>query len=291
MEYFTLSNGYRIPAVGSGTLTFGRANSEDFKSELNGDFSAMDSAIKVGYRFFDTAMAYGNEAGIGECIKKSGIPRSEFFIMGKIPNRAPYNTSPEAVREAVEKSMKDLQIDYFDMFLIHKAVDNAVAAKGGKMDLTVTLNLWYALTDLMKEGKLRGIGVSNFDVQQMECFLKDCGQVPMVNELRSNFAIRNYDAIKYCKAHGILPVAHSPLSGATGPGTFADTTEIKKVLSAIGKKYNKHWAQVQLRSNYQLGMGSIPRSSIVMEQISDLDIFDFELSDEDMRTINAEYYR
>lgn len=287
MEYFTLSNGAKIPALGSGTLTFGRADSERFESPLNGDFSGMESAIQVGYRMFDTAMAYGNEEGLGECLQKSGVPREEFFIMGKIPNRAPYNESPKNIREAVEASMKNLRIDYFDMFLIHKAVDNAEAMRGGKMDLSKTLGIWNVLTELIQEGKLRGIGISNFDVEQMELFLKDCGVVPMVNELRSNPAVRNMDSIRYCKEHNILPIAHSPLSGSIGPGIFADCTEYKAKLSEVGKKYHKHWAQVQLRSNYQLGMASIPRSSIVMEQISDLDIFDFCLTDEEMEALNG----
>ena len=287
MEYFTLSNGRKIPAVGSGTLTFGRADSECFESPLNGDFSGMESAIRVGYRMFDTAMAYGNEEGLGKCFEESGIAREEFFIMGKIPNRAPYNSSPENIRASVESSLKNLRTDYFDMFLIHKAVDNAEAARGGQMNLSKTLEIWRVLTDMMHEGKLLGIGVSNFDVPQMELFLKDCGVVPMVNELRSNPAVRNLDSIAYCKAHGILPIAHSPLSGSIGPGVFADCTAFKAKLSKVGAKYNKHWAQVQLRSNYQLGMGSIPRSSIVMEQVSDLDIFDFCLTDEEMLELNG----
>ncbi len=185
MEYFKLRNGIEIPAVGSGTNTFGRAD-DRYESPLNGDFTAMRSAIEVGYRMFDTAMAYGNEDGIGEEIAKSGIPRSEFFIMGKIPNRAPYNSSPENIRRSVEDSLKNLKTDYFDMFLIHKAVDEDYKAK----------------------------------------------------------------------------------------------------LAAIGEKYGKHWAQVQLRYNFQSGIVSIPKSSNPKNQASNLNIFDFALTDEEMAQLS-----
>lgn len=282
MEYFSLRNGLKMPVIGSGTNNFGRADSNEFTSPLIGDYSAMESALEVGYRMFDTALAYGNEDGIGECLAKSGIPRAEFFLMGKIPNRAPYNSTPKSIRESVDTSLQRLKTDYFDMFMIHKAVDDAVAKQGGAMDLTKTLEIWYTLTELYKEGKLRGIGISNFDTAQLTAFLKDCGEVPMVNEVRCNPAFRSSEVIALCKERGIQPIAHSPLSFSTAPGVFEVDELFKAKLAGVGEKYGKHWAQVQLRYNFQNGIVSIPRSSKKKNQASNLDIFDFALTDEEM---------
>ncbi len=281
MEYFTLRNGQKMPAVGSGTNSFGRADSNEYTSPLIGDYSAMESALEVGYRMFDTALAYGNEEGIGNCLAKSGIPREEFFLMGKIPNRAPYNSTPQSVRESVDASLRRLKTDHFDMFMIHKAVDDAVARQGGSMDLNKTLEIWYTLTELYKEGKLRGIGVSNFDTEQLTAFLKECGEVPMVNEVRCNPACRNSDVLVLCKENGIQPIAHSPLSFSIAPGVFKVDELAKARLSYVGEKYGKSWAQVLLRYNYQNGVVSIPRSSKKSNQAASLDIFDFALTDDE----------
>ena len=286
MEYFTLRNGTKMPAIGSGTNNFGRADSNEYTSPLIGDYSAMESALEVGYRMFDTALAYGNEDGIGDCLVKSGIPREEFFLMSKIPNRAPYNCTPESIRESVDTSLQRMKTDYFDMYLIHKAVDDAVAKQGGAMDLTKTLEIWYTLTDLYREGKLRGIGVSNFDVSQLTAFLKDCGEVPMVNEVRCNPACRNSEVIALCKEKGVQPIAHSPLSFSTAPGVFEVDEAFKSKLSGVGEKYGKSWAQVQLRYNFQNGVAAIPRSSKKKNQAASLDIFDFALTDEEFQLLS-----
>lgn len=287
MEYFKLANGFLMPAIGSGTNNFGRADSDRYESELNGDFSAMDTALEVGYRMFDTAMIYGNEDGIGERIKNSGIPREEFFIMGKIPNQSPYNDDEDNIRKSVEDSLKTLQTDYFDMFLIHKAIPTADERAGVKvMNLEKTAALWSVLIKLMNEGKLRGIGVSNFTVEQLEQFLPVCGVYPMVNEVRCNPAMRNTEVIELCKQKGIQPVAHSPLSFSVAAGVFAVNEDYKARLAAIGEKYGKHWAQVQLRYNFQNGIASIPRSSKKRNQASNLDIFDFALTVEEMTALN-----
>lgn len=287
MEFFTLYNGVRIPAIGSGTNNFGRADSNDFTSPLNGDYSAMDSALKVGYRLFDTAISYGNEAGIGQCLAKSGIAREELFIMGKIPNRAPYNVSPESIRESVMQSLRDLQLDYFDMFFIHKAVDDKLARQGFKMDVETTSMLWKTLSELCEEGLLRSIGVSNFDAEQLTALIGATGIVPMANEYRCNPVMRNQETTDFCLANRILPIAHSPLSFSVGPGVFRVDDDFKSKLSAIGQNYGKGWAQVQLRYNYQKGICSIPRSSKEKNQAANLDIFDFSLTDEEMNSLNA----
>lgn len=286
MEFFKLHNGVMMPAIGSGTNNFGRSDSNNYDSELNGDFSAMDSALEVGYRMFDTAMIYGNEDGIGERLKSSGVPREDFFIMGKIPNQPPYHNDEKSIRESVDASLKNLRLDYFDMFLIHKAVPTAVERQGGTMNVEKTLELWHHLIDLMKEGKFRAIGISNFTVEHLNLFLPGCDVVPMVNEIRCNPAMRNTETIALCKEKGIQVVAHSPLSFSIAPGVFAVDENYKAKLAAIGEKYGKSWAQVQLRYNFQNGVISIPRSSKKANQAASLDIFDFELTAEEMNALS-----
>lgn len=286
MEFFKLRNGIMMPAVGSGTNTFGRED-DRYESALNGDFTPMRTAIEAGYRLFDTALVYGNEDGIGEELAKSGIKRDEFFIMGKIPNRAPYNSNEENIRKCVEDSLKNLKTDHFDMFLIHKAVDDAAAKRGEKMNLEKTLELWGVLEDLYKEGKFRGIGVSNFEPEHLHEFMKGgWHELPMVNEIRCNPAMRNTEAVNICRDLGIQVIAHSPLSFSIAPGVFAVDENYKAKLNEIGAKYGKHWAQVQLRYNFQNGIVSIPKSSKPKNQASNLDIFDFALTDEEMAELS-----
>lgn len=287
MEYFTLANGVKIPAVGSGTNTFGRED-DRYESALNGDFTPMVSAINVGYRLFDTALVYGNEDGLGKCIEESGIAREEFFLMGKIPNRSPYNDDEKSMRECIEGSLKNMRTDHFDMFLIHKAVDDAAAKRGETMNLTKTLEIWEVLKKLYAEGKFRAIGVSNFDTAQLQAFIDGgCGMLPMVNEIRCNPAMRNDETVEMCHRLGIQPIAHSPLSFSTAPGVFNVDEAYKAKLGEIGEKYGKHWAQVQLRYNFQNGIVSIPKSSKPRNQASNLDIFDFSLTDEEMNSLRG----
>ncbi len=281
MEYFTLYSGNRIPAIGCGTVVFGR---EDRKLEnpLNNDFTALDSALENGYRFFDTALAYGNEAGIGEHLQKSGIPREELFISSKIPNYAPYNTEPLSIRNSVYESMRRLRTDYLDMLLIHHAVPPKAAAQGLPMDLELTLQLWETLAELMKEGVLKGIGVSNFEIEHLQQLMAHSSVKPMMNQIRCNPAIPNTELINYCHSMRILPEAHSPLNFTVSRGQKHEDPVYKAKLLEIGGKYGKTWAQVILRFNYQNGMVSIPGSFNPANQLANLSIFDFELSQDDM---------
>lgn len=290
MEYFKLSNGIDMPVVGSGSNSFGRAGNQ-FDTPWNGDFTPMKTAIEVGTRFFDTAMSYLNEEGIGQCLVESGIPREEFFLMGKIPNRLPYNENKQVMRQWIDDSLKNMRTDYFDMFIIHKAVDDAAARRGEKMNVEKTLEIWETLKELYAEGKFRGIGVSNFDTEQLQLFIDGgCGLLPMVNEIRCNPAMECGDTVAMCKKLGIQVVAHSPLSFSVGPGIFSVDEEYKKMIGEMGEKYGKSWAQMQLRYNFQRGIISIPKSHKPKNQAASLDIFDFEISPEEM-DILAKYNR
>lgn len=287
MEYFTLNNGVRIPAVGTGTNTFGR-DDDDLMSKPTGNFAAMESCLKVGYRLYDTAISYRNEEGIGDCLKKSDVPRSELFILGKIPNDDPYNTSPESIRQSVADSMARLKIEYFDLFLIHQAIPARIAKAGGKMDVEKTVALYGELEAMYKEGKFRAIGVSNFDAEQLRVLMEHCKTKPMVNEIRSNPACRQKELVEFCKAAGILPVAHSPLNFTAGAFSVDQSAKADYIAKAtpVGEKYGKSWAQVLLRWNYQSGICSIPKSSSPKNQAANLDIFDFNLTSQEMLALN-----
>lgn len=286
MEYFKLANGVLLPAVGTGTNTFGRDN-DDLMSKPTGNFSAMYDAIKSGYEFYDSAISYGNEEGISDCLQESDISRDKLFILSKIPNRAPYNVDRDSIRRSVKESLERMRMDYYDLYLVHQAVDPNIAKQGGKMDKEKTLALYAALEDLYEEGVFRAIGVANFNVEQLKILLDHCKIAPMVNQIRINPACRNLDTVEFCKQNGIVPMAHSPLNFTAKPFVVdeAKKVEFKERAIPIGEKYGKSWAQVLLRWNYQMEICSIPKSSNPKNQVANLDIFDFALTDEEMQIL------
>ena len=284
MEYFKLNNGTEIPAIGSGTNTFGRDNS-DLKSKPTGNYSAMVSTIEAGYRFFDCAISYGNQDGVGKCILESGIPREEFYVLSKIPNRVPYNVDEESIRKSVEQSLLESGLGYYDMFMVHQAVD--YNSPDGKMNKEVTVNLYKVLEKLYKEGVFKTLAVANFNAEQLDILMSETEIVPACDQIRSNPANRNQETVDFCKKHGIVPMAHSPMN-FTIAGFNVDEVcaeAYKKTASEIGEKYGKSWGQVLLRSNFQKGIISIPKSHTPKYQKENIDIFDFELSDEEMEKL------
>lgn len=286
MEVFKLRNGQNMPAIGCGTVNFGREGGK-YENPLTDDFSAVTTAVEAGYRLFDTALAYGNEEGIGAAIAASGIRREELFLSSKVPNKEPYNLTVKSVRESVEESLRRMRTDYFDMMLIHHAVPVKVELAGGTMDVECVCMIWDTLIELMREGKLRGIGVSNFNAEQLKKLLDNTTVVPLVDQIRCNPASPNRETIAFCKQHGILPEAHSPLNFTRARGMrYIDPAYMAR-LEALGEKYGKSWAQILLRYNYQDGLVSIPGSAKLSHQKSNLEIFDFALTDEEMLTLQV----
>ena len=289
MEYFTLHNGTKMPAIGCGTVTFGREGGK-LENPINGDFSAVDSALEVGYRLFDTALAYGNEEGVGERLACGNIPREELFLSSKVPNKPPYYESPASVRASVEESLRRMRTDYFDMMLIHHAVPGKtdLSGDGLVMDVERVCMIWDTLTDMMHEGKLRGIGVSNFNEEHLKLLMKNCTEVPMVNQIRCNPANQNNTVIAFCKENGIVPEAHSPLNFSRSRGVVLEMPDYKARLAEYGDKYGKSWAQILLRYYYQSGMASVPGSAKRNHQAGNLDIFDFCLTKDEMKSLRVE---
>ncbi|WP_431784475.1 glyoxal/methylglyoxal reductase [Bacillus subtilis] len=250
-----LHNGVEMPWFGLGV----------FKVENGNEATeSVKAAIKNGYRSIDTAAIYKNEEGVGIGIKESGVAREELFITSKVWNE---DQGYETTLAAFEKSLERLQLDYLDLYLIHWP---------GKDKYKDT---WRALEKLYKDGKIRAIGVSNFQVHHLEELLKDAEIKSMVNQVEFHPRLTQKELRDYCKAQGIQLEAWSPLM----QGQLLDN----EVLTQIAEKHNKSVAQVILRWDLQHEVVTIPKSIKEHRIIENADIFDFELSQEDMDKIDA----
>lgn len=265
MDYIKLNNGLRMPVLGTGTNTYGKENNQ-YTAELNGDFSALESAIQLGYRSIDAAVSYRNERGVGQTIAKSDVPREEFFITSKIPRQEVYFSTKEAVRNTIDSSLANFETDYLDLYLIHHPIENKEYLK----------NTWEVLEEYYQDGKLKSIGVSNFDQTLLDEIASYATIKPAVNQIQINLKEKNQELIDLLQAREITPVAWGPMKA---------TVEQKEVLAQIGEAYDKSWAQILLRYQIQRGIVVIPKSHNPENQAANLDIFDFELKDEEMATI------
>lgn len=253
-----LRDGVEIPVVGVGT------------SPLQGDecFRQVLAALEVGYRLVDTAESYGNEAAVGVAIRASGVDRSEIFITTKLNRRW---HSVAGVREAFEASSQRLGVDYIDLMLVHwpnPDQDRYVDAVRG-------------LQAVVDSGGLRALGTSNFKPAHLQRVLEETGVTPDVNQIQlSPYATRSASRA-YHEAHGIVTESWSPLG--------ASSAELRNdpVIGRIAAEHGRSPSQVVLRWHLQLGLVTIPRSSNPGRLAENLDIFDFELSDEEMGRISA----
>lgn len=263
-----LNTGINIPIVGTGTNTYGKVDG-NYQGEINGDTTELESAIAQGYRHIDTAISYRNESVVGEAIKKSGVAREKFFITSKIPGRPEYTKDRAAVEAGIQASLDALQTDYIDLYLIHHPWES----------LEEMVSVWKVLEDYVDKGVLRAIGVSNFDEEELQFVLDNARIAPAVNQIKSNPSNWNHDLVKYSLAREVIPEAWGPLSGVD--------EEAKAMLTEIGQRYDKTWAQIILRYQIERGVIVIPKSHNQERQKLNLDIFDFELSSEDRQVISA----
>lgn len=249
----TLNNGLPMPVLGLGTNTLRGTTGVRCVSE----------AISVGYRLIDTAHIYGNEVSVGEGIKKSGIKREELFVTSKLWVD---DSGYDAGKKAFETSLNKLGLDYLDLYLIHRPRGDV---KGS----------WKAMEELYKEGRIRAIGVSNFQPEQLDELMTYANVKPAINQIETHVFFQQNVSYDYLKKSDIQMEAWSPFA--------AGRNEMFKnrVLADIGSKYNKSNAQVILRWHFQRGVIAIPRSSQKEHMIENLNIFDFELSKADMQTI------
>lgn len=249
----TLNNGIPMPRLGFGTNT------------LNDSIGirSVSEAISVGYRLIDTAHIYGNEEAVGEGIKQSGIDRKELFLTSKLWVD---DSGYENTKKAFETSIKKLGVEYLDLYLIHRPRGDV---KGS----------WQAMEDLFKAGKIRAIGVSNFEPEQLDELMEYAKITPVINQIETHVFFQENNSYPFLKSSETQMEAWSPFAAGRN-GIFSNQT-----LATIGKKYQKSIAQVCLRWHYQRGVVAIPRSSQKAHMIENLNIFDFELLESDMQTI------
>ena len=252
----TLNTGAAIPQLGLGTYS------------LNGEAgaTAIATAIELGYRHFDTAVRYGNEEAVGEGIRRSGIDRSDLFVTTKLDG--PFQGDDRAIA-GLEGSLERLGTDYVDLLLMHWPLP----------ERGLYVSTWHTFEKLHADGRARAIGVSNFKPAHLDTLLADSDVVPAVNQIELNPHVTRPAQRAYDAEHGILTESWSPLGG--GGARVLD----EPLLAELGARYGKTPGQVVLRWHVQLGLVVIPKSRNPERMRENLDVFDFELSDDDLAAI------
>lgn len=256
MTTVKLQNDVEIPIVGLGVF---RSNDGEETEK------AVKWALESGYTHIDTAMIYENESSVGNAIKDSSVARENIFLTTKLWNE---DIRQRRAKEAFQESLDKLQTNYIDLYLLHWPVDGMIEA-------------WKVLEELYTEGKIKAIGVSNFHKHHLEDLLKHATIKPMVNQIEAHPYLANQELIDYCQSQGIEIQAYSPLGGDGAP-ILKDI-----VINELAEKYNKTPAQIILRWNIQRNIIILPKSVKQERIISNIQLFDFELTKEDMEKINT----
>ena len=252
-NFKVLNNGVKMPSIGFGTYKSG--NDEETAKIIK-------YALKIGYRQIDTASFYGNEVGIGNGIKESGINREDIFLVTKLWND---DHGYDKTIKAFNKSLERLQVDYIDLYLVH-------------WPNKLNSETWKAFEYLYKTGKVKSIGVCNFKVAHLEELKKTAQIMPMVNQIEIHPQSSKNDMLSYCEENNIQLVAWSPIMRGK---LFSN-----ELMIGLAEKYKKTIAQIILRWHLQRGVIPIPKSSNEERIKENLNIFDFELSNDDIKTID-----
>ena len=259
---YTLNNGLEIPVIGFGTWKM-----EEGKECID----AVSHALKSGYTHIDTAAVYKNEKSVGDAIKASNMKREDLFITTKVWNT---DRGYEETKKALQTSLDKLQMDYVDLYLVHWPVPVDHKDNWEK----INEETWRAMEEALEEGKVKAIGVSNFMPHHMDALLKTAKVKPVINQLYLNPSDAQEEIVNYNKELDILSEAYSPL----GSGTIFSVEAIK----GMAKKYNKSLAQIVLRWSIQKGFLPIPKSVTPKRIEENLNIFDFEITEEDMAILD-----
>ena len=259
-----LNNGVTIPCVGYGT----------FRTPADVAEQAVADAIEVGYRHIDTAAVYGNEEAVGKGIKDSGIDRHRLFVTSKLWNTG---RGYESTKKALDESLEKLGMDYLDLYLINWPANQK---QFGDRAAEINAETWRAMEDAYHEGKIRAMGLSNFMPHHVIDLMKTAKVAPAVDQIEVHPGWPHTQEVKYLQAHNILVEAWGPLGGQ-GAKVLTNPT-----MEKLAAKYGKTTAQISLRWILQQGVLPLPKSVHPDRMVQNTQIFDFELSDEDMKTIS-----
>jgi diketogulonate reductase-like aldo/keto reductase len=266
MQNLTLNNGVQMPAVGLGV----------FQTPPEETRAAVTAALDLGYRHVDTAAAYGNEREVGQAIHDSGIPRDELFIETKVWIS---DYGYDETLHAFDKSAGKLGVDHLDLLILHQALPS---------DFDKTLAAYRALEALLADRKVRAIGVSNFMVDHLRALLSAVTVVPAVNQLEIHPYFQQQEVQAFDREHGILNQAWSPIGGITFYRDSGHTSALDDpVIGEISRVHGKSPAQVMLRWGLQHGRSVIPKSTKPERIAENFDVFDFELSADELAAIDA----
>jgi 2,5-diketo-D-gluconate reductase A len=263
----TLNDGTTIPQIGFGTLNV-PPDRQPTRANTEKTAHVVGLALGLGYRHIDTAQSYGNERGVGAAIAASGIPREELYITSKLGNG---NHRPDDVRRSFDETLEKLGLEQLDLFLIHWPLPTLYDGD--------YVSTWKAIVQLVADGQLRSAGVSNFQPDHLDRIIGETGIVPVVNQIEVHPYFTNAAAREASSRHGIVVEAWSPI----GQGVVLHDPAIGRIAAAR----NKTVAQVTLRWHIQHGHIIFPKSMHRERMQENLDIFDFELSDEEMASLDG----
>lgn len=259
-----LQNGVTMPQLGLGVW-----KASDGEETSN----AVMAAIKAGYRLIDTASLYGNEGGVGDGIRKSGIDRTELFVTSKLWNS---DQGYKQTLDAFEASLERLGLSYLDLYLIHWPAPK----------LKLYAESWRALEKLYRDGRVRAIGVCNFEPEHLEELQRTASVQPMINQVELNPYFQQHEVRTYCQKNGIQVESWSPIGGSSG-GSDEIRLLDQPILAEIAKTHNKTPAQVVLRWHLQNNLVVIPKSVHEERIKQNFDVFDFSLATDEMQQINS----
>lgn len=256
-EYYTLNDGTKIPKIGFGT----------YNEEFEDNKASILKALDCGYRFFDTASLYETERSLGSAIKESGISRSEVIIETKLWID---EMGAENAKRALDKSLDRLQMDYVDIYMIHWPRQTGADDENWK---ELDIDTWKAMEEMVKQGFVKRLGLSNFLPHHLKNILENCTIRPVVDQMELHPGYSQEAAVAYCKENDVLPMAWSPLGRGRENATIGNS-----ILVRLSKKYGKSIQQINLRFLLQKGILPIPKASSAEHMKANLDVFDFELS-------------
>lgn len=265
-EFYTLNDGSKLPKIGFGT----------YNEEFADNKEVILQAIDCGYRFFDTASLYETERSLGNALRESGINRSDVIIETKLWID---EMGAGQVEKAFERSLNRLQTDYVDIYMMHWPRQTGADDEDWK---TLDTETWQAMEKLVEQGKVRRLGLSNFLPHHLKNILDTCKIRPVVDQLELHPGYSQENAVAFCQANDVLPMAWSPLGRGRENATIGNSILVK-----LSEKYGKTIQQINLRFLLQKGILPIPKASTRSHMKANMEVFDFALSEDDLSMLSC----